>query len=95
MAVKKTKTATKVKANNNLVYLVFGAIVLLLVFVFMKGAKEVGQDTYMPLPEVPKNTYPAVQNTTDLDKAAKELDATDVNAMDKELNSLNSDASSL
>ncbi len=39
-------------------------------------------------------SYSAIQNSSDLDTAANDLDNTDINQADTELNQLNSDASS-
>lgn len=39
------------------------------------------------------STYPAIQNNSELDSAATDLDNTDTNQVDTELNQLNSDTS--
>lgn len=79
----------KKQTGNTLIILVIIVLVALLGFwFFMKGS-------YKGLQQTPQKTEaPAVENKSDLDSASKDLDGTNLNQMDLELNLISSDSSS-
>lgn len=65
-------------------------LILLIVLLVVLGLWWLMRQGY-----IPKQTalVPGIQNTSDLDTAAKDLDNTDMNQIDTGLNQLNSDTS--
>ena len=84
------------EADKNLMYaLIILVLVMVLLWALRTGARNYGT------PQSPQSNqvmmdhgYPSIENSDDLNKASLELDNTDLNNIDKELNSLDSDSSS-
>ncbi len=78
----------KKQNGNTLIALILIVIVVLLAFwYFMKSGYKLPQQTA-------QNNVPAVQNKSGLDAAAKDLDGTNLNQMNADLNQLSSDSAS-
>jgi len=84
------------EADKNLMYaLIILVLVMVLFWTLRTGARNYGtppaqQSNQMMM----NNEYPSIEDSSDLDKASGVMDNTDLNTIDKELNSLDSDASS-
>jgi hypothetical protein len=73
------------KGNTLLVLVVIVALVVFAFWWLMKSGYKFPGQTAMA---------PGIQNTSDLDSASKDLDGTNVNEMDPDMNQLSSDSSS-
>ena len=74
--------------------LIYGLILLVLVAVLYWSLKMGAKNYSSVVPQpVAENSYPAINNGNDLEKASKELDGADLNTIDKELTGLDSDSS--
>lgn len=69
-----------------------GVIVVIVIFFLLTGKGSVPVPEKIVTPQITQNV-PAIQDTSGLNTAATELDNTDLNAVDKELDQLDAETS--
>ncbi len=91
---KKVVKVDKVVKNDNKLML-YALVVLALTMVLYLAVKKTAMNKYSSMTpmKVDENTYPAMKNNSDLDKAVEDLDSNEVNNIDKELNGMDTDSS--
>lgn len=92
---RKSKTdITKKTDEDKMIIYAFAILILIMVLVWAlkKGSSNDYNSAPIPTQQV-QNSYPSINSSNDLDKAAIELDKTDLNGIDKELNGLSTDSS--
>jgi len=87
--------AGKINKPSENKIMAYALIVLVLVLVLFWAVKKNAMNNYVPqvTQNVQQNTYPAITDSNDLDKAAKDIDVQNVDVIDKELNGLSTDSS--